>query len=58
MSFTFKKGILLVILLAPGVGAFARPAHVLYHAGKDVTYSVRHPQNTAHGLWKLVTAVF
>ena len=58
MSFGFRTSILLIVLLALGVAAFAKPAHVLYHAGKGIAYPVRHPQKTAHGLWKLVTAVF
>jgi hypothetical protein len=40
------------------VTAFAKPAHLLYHAGKGIAYPIRHPHKTAHGLWQLVTAVF
>jgi hypothetical protein len=52
-----KKTVLLVFLVL-SVGGLAKPAHLLYHAGKGVAYPVRHPQKMAHGLWKLVTAVF
>ena len=54
---TMKKT-LLVVFLALSAIAFAKPAHVLYHAGKNVVYPMRHPQKTAHGLWKIITAVF
>jgi uncharacterized membrane protein len=57
MSFGFKTRTLLIVLLALGVAAFAKPAHVLYHAGKGIAYPIQHPQKTAHGLWKLVMAV-
>ena len=58
MSFGFTKKTLLVVFLALSVVAFAKPAHLLYHAGKSIAYPVRHPEKTAHGLWKLVTEVF
>jgi len=52
------KKALLVVFVALSAIAFAKPAHVLYHAGKNVVYPIRHPQKTAHGLWKVITAVF
>ena len=52
------RALVLIALLTVSAGANAKPAHVLCHAGKAVTYPVRHPQKVAHGLWKLMTAVF
>lgn len=48
---------LILAFLTICMSAFAKPAHVLYHAGKSVTYPVRHPNKTGHGIWKLITAV-
>ncbi|MFY9560502.1 MAG: hypothetical protein WAQ52_09740 [Terriglobales bacterium] len=58
MSFGLKKKVLLVVFLALSAAALAKPAHLLYHAGKSITYPVRHPRKITHGLWKLVTEVF
>jgi len=52
------KKALLVVFLVLSASAFAKPVHVLYHAGKSVAYPIRHPQKTAHGVWKVITAVF
>lgn len=52
------KKTFLIVFLALSVTAFAKPAHLLYHAGKGIAYPIRHPHKTAHGLWQLVTAVF
>lgn len=58
MSVGLNKRVLVVVFLALSVAAFAKPTHLLYHAGKSIAYPVRHPGNTAHGVWKLAKAVF
>ena len=58
MSFRFKKKVLLLILIALNVTAFAKPAHLLSHVGKSVVYPVRHPKKSSHGVWKFMTEVF
>lgn len=52
-----KKLVLLLFLVVSGA-AHAKPAHLLYHAAKGVTYPARHPQKVAHGLWKALKVVF
>jgi hypothetical protein len=52
------RRLLLVICLTASVAAFAKPAHLLYHAGKEIAYPARHPGNACRGLLKLVKAVF
>jgi len=52
------KGFVLGLLLAASAVAFAKPAHVLYHAGKGMAYPARHPAKTGRGLWTFVKAVF
>jgi hypothetical protein len=58
MSSRSKKKTLLIIVLALGTAAFAKPAHLLYNTGKLIAYPAQHPAKTAHSLWKLVKEVF
>ncbi|MBI3478248.1 MAG: hypothetical protein HY010_21165 [Acidobacteria bacterium] len=58
MSVGYKGKAILAVILALHAAALAKPTHVLYHAGKSVAHSTRHPRNMTRGLWNLLKVVF
>ena len=58
MASFLKRGALAVVLMGLSAVAFAKPAHVLFHASKKVAYPVRHPLESSHKVWKFLAEVF
>ena len=58
MSVGFKMKALLVVFLALSTAAVARPAHLLFHAGKKASYPARHIKKSSHEIWRLLKEVF
>ena len=54
----YKRKAILAVFLALHAAALAKPTQVLYHVGKSVAHSTRHPRNITHGLWKAIEVVF
>lgn len=54
MGSCLKKGVLAIVMMGLIAAAVSKPAHVLFHVGKNAAY----PLKSSHSAWTFLTEVF